>query len=256
MDNRVIKLIELQHYLDNYLDSQSIQDYCPNGLQVQGRNDIKKIVSGVTACQALIDAAVKAKADAILVHHGYFWKGESQQITGMKYQRIHSLIQNDMSLFAYHLPLDIHTTVGNNIQLAKVLDFKVVEQIDVNDTPGLLCSGELVTEVALEDLLNHIENKLQRKPLAIKANDIPIQTIAWCTGGAQDFIFDAATLGVDAYISGEISERTTHVARELGIHYIAAGHHATERYGIQALGEHLKETFNIEHEFIDIDNPV
>ena len=248
---------QLCSYLNELLAVTTIKDYCPNGLQVEGKKEIHNIVTGVTACQALIDQAIEQNADAILVHHGYFWKGEAYPITGMKHQRISKLIKHDINLLAYHLPLDVHPRLGNNIQLAKQLHLTPSEQIfDTGTSPsyGILCT----TSQTLSSLTHQIETTLKRPPMVIgaenKANTI--QKVAICTGGAQDFIEQAYNSGADVYVSGEISERTTHIAKELGIHYVAAGHHATERYGIQALGEHISKRFHLKHQFIDIDNPV
>ncbi|MFZ9036220.1 MAG: Nif3-like dinuclear metal center hexameric protein [Francisellaceae bacterium] len=247
----------LQSYLCKYLRSNEIKDYCPNGLQVEGKAEIQTIVTGVTACQALIDAAIQKKADAIIVHHGYFWKGEPYPITGMRYRRIASLIKQDLNLFAYHLPLDIHPEIGNNVMLAKKLKLNIIGEFDTATTPsyGIMC--EPYRALNLEALSTNIHEALKRQALVIPANiETPIRKIAICTGGAQDFIEAAFHAGADVYISGEASERTTHMARELPIHYIAAGHHATERYGIEALGEHLARQFDLQHYFVDIDNPV
>ncbi|WP_440992803.1 Nif3-like dinuclear metal center hexameric protein [Cysteiniphilum litorale] len=245
---------ELKAYLNQLLNVDMIKDYCPNGLQVEGKKDIHTIVTGVSASLELIEAATLKKADAILVHHGYFWKGENQTITGIKYQRIKALIKHDINLFAYHLPLDVHPTLGNNAQLAQLLDLNVSAEFDTGTTPsyGIICDHH----TTLTDLTKLITEKLKRTPLIVGKMNENIQKIAICTGGAQDFIEHAYHAGVDVYISGEISERTTLIARELGITYIAAGHHATERYGIKALGQHLAEHFDLTHHFIDIDNPV
>jgi len=248
-------LTDLLNHLDQLLVPDTIKDYCPNGLQVEGRATVKKIISGVTACQQLIDAAVAAKADALLVHHGYFWKNESPVITGMKRARIAQLLQHDISLLAYHLPLDIHLDYGNNVQLAQRLDLEVTAQFEIEELPlGFL--GRVQQPMTADAFAQHLAERLQRKPLHIAVpNRATINTVAWCTGGAQNYITQAAQHDVDAYISGEISESTVHVAREMGLHYFAAGHHATERYGVQALGEHLAEHFGLAHQFVDIDNP-
>lgn len=245
---------ELKTYLNQLLNVDMITDYCPNGLQVEGKKDIHTIVTGVSASRELIEAAILKKADAILVHHGYFWKGENQVITGIKYQRIQSLIKHDMNLFAYHLPLDVHPKLGNNVQLAKLLDLSVSSEFDTGTTPnyGIICENQ----TTLIELTKLITDKLKRVPLIVGKMNQEVQKIAICTGGAQDFIEHAYAAGADVYISGEISERTTLIARELGMTYIAAGHHATERYGIQALGQHLAHHFALTHHFIDIDNPV
>lgn len=239
---------QLNDYLQDYLQVVDFQDYCPNGLQVQGNESISHIVTGVTACQALIDAAIAENADALLVHHGYFWRGEETTLTSYKRQRIASLLEHDINLFAYHLPLDAHNKVGNNVQLAKLLGMKLL------GNQNLLFYGS-VEQQSGEQFASLLTEKLQRQPLWIEA-DRAITKIAWCTGAAQDMLEQAAAMGVDAYMSGEISERTYHQAKELGIHYFAAGHHATERYGVKALGEHLAKQFSVSVRFIDINNPV
>lgn len=251
-----ISIHELTEYLQNLLQPQLWQDYCPNGLQVSGGDKaIKKLVSGVTACQELLESAIAAKADAIIVHHGYFWKGENPCIVGIKYQRLAALIKNNVHLLAYHLPLDGHVDFGNNVQLAKQLDFVVTNQFGSANGPfGLV--GQLQQKLSGLELSHLIASRLGRQPLHIPGKNEPIQTIAWCTGAAQDFIDYAISLKVDAYLTGEVSERTVHIARESGIHFYAAGHHATEKYGIQALGDHLAEKYNLIHRFINIENPV
>jgi len=251
----MVNQIDLEHYINQLLASDGIQDYCPNGLQVAGKSEIKSIVCGVTACQALLEAAIEAQADAVIVHHGYFWRNESQPITGMKYERIKTLINHDLNLFAYHLPLDIHTTLGNNVTLARVLDINVTHQEGADGIDNLLWFGELAIPKAGTAFSEHIAQALGREPLHIAGSDKMIQRVGWCTGGAQKYI-DLAAKHVDAYITGEASEGTVHSAREQGVHFFAAGHHATERYGVQALGEHLAEKFDLTYQFIDIDNPV
>ena len=245
---------ELVNWCSELLDAGRFDDYCPNGLQVEGQRPVKKLISGVTASQALIDSAIEQEADAILVHHGYFWKGEAEPLVGMKGERIRKLMQNDISLVAYHLPLDAHPDFGNNAQLAKRLGFERVEITDA--AHGLLWRTFLDAAITPSDLTATIMSALDREPLHISSHVPEIKSIGWCTGGAQGYIDQAAMLGLDAYISGEISEHTVHAARELGIHYYAAGHHATERYGVQALGELIAAEFGIEHHYIDIDNPV
>ncbi|WP_339338715.1 Nif3-like dinuclear metal center hexameric protein [uncultured Oceanicoccus sp.] len=238
------------------LKPQAFNDYCPNGLQVQGSDTINKLVVGVTASQALINRAIDEKADAILVHHGYFWKGEDPCIVSMKYRRIEALIKNNISLIAYHLPLDAHPLMGNNAQLAKRLDITVTGGLQPDNPNSVGNVGRLAAPVSAEKFCQQVNAALGREPLLIKGGDQLIETIGWCTGGAQGYIDQAASLGVDAYLSGEISEPTVHSAKELGIHYIAAGHHATERYGVQAVGKYMAEKFNLDYQFIDIDNPV
>lgn len=243
----------LVHYCNELLQIDSFQDYCPNGLQVEGRATIQTIVSGVTASLALLEAAKAHQADLILVHHGYFWRGNSPVITGMMQRRLALLLKEDMNLLAYHLPLDAHEELGNNARLAQVLDL---------DSQGPLATNKLVFHGHLKKpcspavLVKLLREKLGQKPMHISGKAREISSIAWCTGAAQDNIDIAVELGVDAFLSGEISERTVHSARETGVHYFACGHHATERYGVQALGEHLAQRFELKHHFIDIDNPV
>lgn len=237
--------------LEQWLEPERFQDYCPNGLQVEGRDRVRRIVSGVTASQDLIDAALSDKADLVLVHHGYFWKGENPCITGMKRRRLQALLTAEINLVAYHLPLDDHPRFGNNQQLARVLGIEEAAPLD-----GLVWQGFLPEPMAPQALADLLAERLGRVPLHVGHGPKEIRKVAWCTGAAQGFIGKALAAGADAFISGEISEPTTHTAREEGIHYYAAGHHATERYGVQALGEALAETFGIEHRFIDCDNPV
>jgi dinuclear metal center YbgI/SA1388 family protein len=249
-------LQDLVTYLDGFLNVDSFDDYAPNGLQVEGRPQVSKVIGGVTASQALLDAAIERQADAILVHHGYFWKGEDPCITGMKRRRLQSLLAAGVSLLAYHLPLDAHPRLGNNAQLGVMLDIVVQGSFAVRGGPMLALYGDLVTPLSAGDLGLKITNCLQRQPLHIAGDDRPIQRIGWCSGGAQSYFEAAVALGVDAFISGEVSEQCTHIARETGVHYYAAGHHATERYGVQALGRHLSDQYGLTFEFIDIDNPV
>jgi dinuclear metal center YbgI/SA1388 family protein len=238
--------------LDQELEAGRFQDYCPNGLQVEGRRKVRRVISGVTASQALIAAAIEGGADLILVHHGYFWRGEPQPITGMKRRRLHALLQHDVNLVAYHLPLDAHPRLGNNAQLALRLGL-VVDGPLRDDGVGLV--GRFPESRAAGTVAAGIAAALGREPLWVAGGSHAVRRVAWCTGGAQSLLATAAARGVDAYISGEISEQTTHEARESGVHYFAAGHHATERYGPQALGEWCAEHFGVEHRFIDIPNP-
>lgn len=247
---------ELSAYLDQLLSVEKVSDYCPNGLQVEGRETIRVIVTGVTASLALIERAIELKADAILVHHGYFWKNESPIIVGSKKARLAKLLGNDLNLFAYHLPLDTHPELGNNAQLAQVLNIQVNKSVTVDRCEHLLWLGELEQPVSGEIYARQLELKLGHSPLHIPGTTKPIQQLAWCTGAAQSYLEKAADLGVDAFISGEVSEATYHLAHERGIHYFAAGHHVTERYGIKALGQHLSEQFGLEHQFVDLPNPV
>lgn len=250
-------LNELHQYCNRLLSVHEFDDYCPNGMQVQsveGSHRVSKIVTGVTASQALVDRAVELKADALLVHHGYFWRGEPQQITGIKARRIRALMQNHISLLAYHLPLDAHPKLGNNAQLAKLLGISIDSGLD-DGAYSVGNVGVLSAPMSLRVLSERITERLEREPLIVGDAEQTISSVAWCTGAAQSYIEKAAERGVDCFISGEVSESTVHMARELGVAYIAAGHHATERYGVKALGEHLAEQFAVDVEFVDIDNP-
>ncbi|KTG17806.1 MULTISPECIES: Nif3-like dinuclear metal center hexameric protein [unclassified Guyparkeria] len=242
----------LLDYCEQLLEPESYRDYAPNGLQVEGRREIRRLVTGVTACQDLLDAAVEAQADAVLVHHGYFWKNEPQVITGMKRRRIATLLANDINLVGYHLPLDGHEGIGNNAWLAGLVGLNVTERFGHQQ---LAVAGRLETPCTGAELGARLESALGRTPLVVGPTDRPIERIGLCTGGAQDMLGEAIDLGLDAFISGEISERTTHMARESGVTYVSAGHHATETGGVRQLGERLAEEFGIEHRFIDIDNP-
>ncbi len=240
----------LSSYCHDYLKVDTFKDYSPNGLQVEGKSDIQNIISGVSANQDLIDRAIDEKADALFVHHGFFWKGEDQRITGVKKNRIKALLDNNINLFAYHLPLDAHPEVGNNIQLAK--RFGIQSPTPIGDT--LVWQGEINTTLAT--LTKTIEQSLNRMPLTFGDNNKPLKTIAWCTGGAQSYIEHAIAVGADAFITGEVSEQIPAIAKENNIAFISAGHHATERYGVQALCQHLSDKFGLKHQFVDIDNKV
>lgn len=243
---------EIVRYADRLLETARFNDYCPNGLQVEGGRPVRLLVTGVTASRAFIEAAMARGADALLVHHGYFWKGEDGRVTGMKRDRLRLLLLNDVSLLAYHLPLDAHPELGNNAQLARRLGFQVEGPLRED---GLGLVGSLPEALDARALAGRLEYSLGRSPLRIEGGPALIRRLGWCTGAAQGFIEQAVALGLDAYISGEISEQTAHVAREAGIHYFAAGHHATERDGARAVGAHLADVFGFRHEFIDVDNP-
>jgi len=242
---------ELEHIVNQQLNTAAFSDYAPNGLQVEGRCEVTRMVTGVTACQALLDEAVRLEADAVLVHHGYFWKNETQVIKGMKRNRLKTLLVNDINLYGWHLPLDAHPQLGNNVQLAKALDIEVRGEV-----MPLVLWGELQEQLTGDLLAKRIARVLGREPLHCGDNAPHlIRRVAWCSGGGQGFIDAAAAFGVDAFISGEVSEQTIHSAREQGVHFFAAGHHATERGGIRALGEWLAESYGLEVTFVDIDNP-
>ena len=246
-------LKELDNYIASLLETVRFRDYCPNGVQVEGRAEIRRIASGVTASQRLLEAAAAWGADAILVHHGYFWRNEDATVTGIKKRRIAHLLQHDVSLLAYHLPLDAHAELGNNAQLAKLLGFAVHGRFGEQD---IAWHGELLQAQSLAQLAQHITDRLQRAPQVIGDAQRRISRIAWCSGAAQGYFEAAVALGADAFLTGEISEQNVHVAQETGVAFIAAGHHATERYGIRALGEHVAARFGVEHRFFDLDVPV
>ena len=243
---------ELAVYLDNLLEAARFRDYCPNGLQVEGRAQIRKVVCGVTASQALLDAAVACDADAILVHHGYFWRGEDGRVTGIRKVRLATLLRHDISLLAYHLPLDAHSELGNNAQLARRLGWRVDGRFAEQEI-GFL--GTLETPLPASQVAASLEHSLGRATMLAGNPDRMVARLAWCTGGAQGYLEQAIAAGADLYVSGEISEQTVHLARESGVPYVAAGHHATERYGVQALATHLTQTFELDCSYVEIDNP-
>jgi dinuclear metal center YbgI/SA1388 family protein len=248
-----MKREELVSYLEGLLQPEKFRDYCPNGLQVEGRTEVTRIVAGVTASQALLDAAVTRGADAVLVHHGYFWKGEDGRVTGIRRQRLKTLLEHDINLFAYHLPLDAHPELGNNAQLASRLGWQADGRFGEQDIAWLGRVGAATTAGALA---GQVAAGLARTPMLIGDPQRPINRLGWCTGGAQGYFEQAIALGVDAFISGEISEQTVHLARESGVAYLACGHHATERYGVAALASHLAAQCGLHCEFVDVDNPV
>lgn len=255
MSEQSVDREQLSEYLACLLDIRRIRDFSPNGLQVEGRGRIAKLVTGVTASLALLDAALADGADAVLVHHGYFWRGEDGRIIGTRRHRLQRLLANDLNLYAYHLPLDMHAELGNNAQLGLRLGLVREAQFGENDLGWLGRPNEAQLRT-VGDLAARIEQRLGRAPLLIGDPQQPAGRIGWCTGAAQGYLDDAIAAGANTYLSGEISEQTVHLARESGVAYLACGHHATERYGVQALGEHLAGHFGIQHRFIDIDNPV
>lgn len=243
---------KLETVLNHLLEPHAIKDYCPNGLQVEGRERIRRVVTGVTASQALIDAAVALDADAILVHHGYFWSGEPPQITGMKQRRLKTLLTHDINLFAYHLPLDAHSELGNNARLGQELGWQADARFGEQD---LGCVASVHYDSA-EALARHVEQVLGRRATLVQPEGgRRIARVAWCSGGAQGYFEAAIAAGADAFVTGEISEPQAHLARETGVAFIAAGHHATERYGAPAVAAHVAALHGLEHRFIDIDNP-
>jgi len=256
MREQMVQLSELIRYTNTLLEIERYRDYCPNGLQVEGRAEVTKIVTGVTASQALIDAAIDEQADLILVHHGYFWKGEEPTISGIKRRRIKSLLDNNISLLAYHLPLDGHTDLGNNTHLAKLWGFDVDGRFGEGIDGGLGLYSDLPKPVSINALVKQVSESLGREVTHLPGGGEMVKRVGWCSGGADGYFQAAINSGCDLYITGEASEPAFHIAQEIGAHFIAAGHHATERGGVRQLGEHLTEMFNIEHRFIDIPNPV
>ncbi len=256
----MVQLSELIRYTNTLLEIERYHDYAPNGLQVEGRAEVAKIVSGVTASQALIDAPVDERADLLLVHHGDFWKGEMPTISGIKRQRIKTLLDHDVSLLAYHLPLDGHAGLGNNTHLAKLWGFEVDGRFgaDINGgiDGGLGLYSDLPKPLAIDELIKLVSQSLGREVIHLAGGVEKVQRVGWCSGGADSYFQAAIDAGCDLYITGEVSEPAFHIAQETGAHFIAAGHHATERGGVEQLGNHLAEMFKIEHRFIDIPNPV
>jgi dinuclear metal center YbgI/SA1388 family protein len=249
----------LNKALEALLQPERFKDYGPNGLQVEGKTQVRKIVSGVTASRALIEAAVDVGADALFVHHGLFWRGHDGRVTGWMKQRLALLLAHDISLFAYHLPLDAHPTLGNNAQLGLQLGFRPLDgEAGRFGAQSLGFLGERVdgrSFAKAQSLANHVEKVLQRPVTIVDSAQKAIKNIAWCTGGAQGYFEDAIAAGADAFITGEISEPQAHYAREMGVAYIACGHHASERYGAPAVAGHVARQLGIDHEFIDIVNP-
>ena len=254
MNEKTVLRDDLANFLASELDINRFRDYCPNGLQVQGREHIGLVVTGVTASLALLEAARDAGADAVIVHHGYFWRGEDARVIGPKQRRLKLLLTNDINLFAYHLPLDAHPELGNNAQLGQRLGLTADARFGEQDLGWLGRAGTAMRTVA--DLASAVERKLGQSPMVIGDSSMPLGRVAWCTGAAQNAFSEAISAGANVYLSGEISEQTVHLARESGAAYLACGHHATERYGVQALGEHLAAALGVRHQFIDIPNPV
>lgn len=242
-------------FINEYLQIDKFQDYCPNGLQVSGKSNIKKIVSGVSACQKLFEQAVDANADLIIVHHGLYWHKQSPCAVGIMKQRLTSLFQHNMNLAAYHLPLDAHDVVGNNVQLADMLDAKVIGSLS-GRKPAIGIVASLPEPVSAQILQKKLTISLDREAEHFPGDARSIQKVAICSGAAQHDFLSAIDLSVDAYITGEVSEFVPHLAHESGVHFFAAGHHATECHGIQALGALLVEQFGVKHDFINIYNSV
>ncbi len=253
-----IKSQIISAYLHELLNVDNFKDYCPNGLQIEGKSEVKHIVCGVTINQALIEAAINAQADGIIVHHGIFWKGDDYCISSIKKQRIKTLLKYDLNLWAYHLPLDFHEQFGNNAMLAQLFNLNIESKFG---DQNLGCIGKptnLGGSCSLQYLYEKISTVLGKSPLLIGdvSIDKQVKNIAWCSGGAQSYFVDAINKGCDVFISGEISEQYVHIAREHKVCYMVCGHHATERYGVKAIGEHLMHKYGIKYSFIDIDSPI
>ncbi len=247
---------EIVQYIEQYLNVSAFEDYCHNGLQVQGKLELSNLVTGVSANLELLQKAVELKADAVMVHHGIFWKGDSYQLIGPKYNRIKCLIENGMNLLAYHLPLDAHKKIGNNSSLGQLLKVQNVVQHTVSNIPGIIWSG-YIEPISGKALAKKLETIFHQQPIYIASEpNVEITKIAWCTGAGQDFLEQVAAFEVDAFITGEISERTVHIAKELNIEFFAAGHHATEISGVEKLGQHIANKYGIHHTFCNIYNPI
>jgi dinuclear metal center YbgI/SA1388 family protein len=248
-----MKREELTRYLEDLLEPGRFRDYCPNGLQVEGRPEVSRLIAGVSATQQLLDAAVDDAADTLLVHHGWFWRGEDGRVTGIRKIRLQTLLRHDINLYAFHLPLDSHPELGNNVQLARRLDWIPDGRFGEQDLGWL---GHLTVPMPARELAERVALTLQRPPLLLGDGERLVRRVAWCSGGAQGMFEQAIALGVDLYLTGEAAEPSTHLAGESGVAYLAAGHHASERYGVMALAAHLAERFALDCRFVDLDNPV
>ena len=248
-----MQLTELQTHLDELLEIGRFKDYCPNGLQVEGRAEVRRVLCGVTASQELVDRAVSGGFDAIFVHHGYFWRGEDGRVVGIRKRRLKALLTHDISLFAYHLPLDAHAELGNNAQLGKLLGWSPEGRFGEQEIGWV---GHTAQVESAAQVARSLTARLGREPLLVGDAERLVRRVAWCTGGAQGYFELAIAAGADLYVTGEISEQTVHLARESGVPFIAAGHHATERYGARALAHYLHERFGLDAEFVDLENPV
>lgn len=244
--------VEIEAHLAALLAVDRFRDYGPNGLQVEGAAEVRRLVSGVTASRALIDAAIAQGADAILVHHGLFWRGQDGRITGWLRERLARLLAHGINLFAYHLPLDAHAELGNNAQLGRLLGLEADGRFGEQDL-GFI--GDAAGLGTAQDLAARAAQRLGRGPLLLAGDGRPLRRVAWCTGGAQGHFEAAIAAGADLFLTGELSEPQAHIARETGVAFLACGHHATERYGAPALGAYLADRYALTHQFIDIDNP-
>ena len=251
-----LEVSKLVTYLDGLLDAQTGDDYAPNGLQVQGTRPIKKIVVGVSACRELFERAAADAADAVLVHHGIFWRGDSPVLTGIQYHRVAALIENGLSLIAYHLPLDRHGTHGNNAVAAAQFGLGSLQGFAHHGGLPIGVRGEFDQPLAPSELQSRCADIFGQEPLAFLHGPDPVRTLALVSGAAASEFREAIDSGIDAFITGEPSEWVMNLAREASIHFLAAGHYATERLGVQSLAAHLEERFGLETVFVDIPNPV
>lgn len=243
---------EIESFLNQLLQPERFKDYGPNGLQVEGKAEVCKVVSGVTASLALIEAAAAAGADALLVHHGLFWRGQDGRLTGWLKARVERLMHHGINLYAYHLPLDAHAEWGNNAQLGRALGWAAERRFGEQDL-GMV--GRLVQPLTLSEIASSVGRALGRAVTVAPGDGRPVRTVAWCSGGAQGYFESAVAAGADLYLTGEISEPQAHLARETGVAFMACGHHASERYGAPAVAGQLAERFQLSHEFINIENP-
>jgi len=243
---------DIDNYLRELLAVDRFRDYGPNGLQLEGKAEVRRLVSGVTASLAFIDAAIEAGADAILVHHGLFWRGQDGRLVGWLKARVARLIAHEINLFAYHLPLDAHPLLGNNAQFGRVLGLQADQTFGDQDLGFIGPAGAAGSAAALAA---QVRASLQREPLLVPGDGRALRRVAWCTGGAQGHFEEAIAAGADAYITGEISEPQAHLARETGVAFLACGHHATERFGAPAVAADVARRFDLEHRFIDVPNP-
>lgn len=243
---------DIDVYLSAVMQAATFKDYGPNGLQIEGRERVGRLVSGVTASLALIESAIAVQADALLVHHGLFWRGQDGRLTGWLKQRVQRLMAHDISLFAYHLPLDAHAEFGNNAQFGRRIGVNADARFG-DQSLGFV--GSLEQPMTTPDLLGRLRQISSRTPAHVEGDGRALRRVAWCTGGAQAYFEGAIAAGADVFITGEMSEPQVHLARETGVAFIACGHHASERYGVQALGSHIAEHFGIEHRYIEIDSP-
>jgi dinuclear metal center YbgI/SA1388 family protein len=251
-----VNLAELVDYLDRLLDAERGTDVCPNGLQVEGRQGVRKVITGVSACHALFEAARRHGGDTVLVHHGIFWRGEPQALRGVQYRRVAELVRGELSLLAYHLPLDRHPELGNNALAARALGLGELAPFGTLDGEEWGFRGRFAEPVPMVELTARCRELFGGEPLVFPHGPDPVTTVGIVSGGAQRALAQAIDAGLDLFLTGEVSEWVMNLAREAGIHFVAAGHYATERLGVKALGEHLAERFGLEVEFIDIPNPV